>query len=614
MPRFPLASWATLLTLVHLPQALAATPTPPKPAGACPVGATQPGAPAPAAPPVQAGSAPPNPGCPATPQAQNQQVLQAWSQAVGAPAPALVPQGDGQSRLDWQLQIGVDAYRTDIDQPAAQAVYSPNASGDYHRSQASFQVQSLGADGQRWFAQGNLLASNDRSVIARYSDQLMSLQIGGSGASYQWSAGDVATAYSLLSTNLGLRGFAGQWRAGAWSVQGHLGTLAESWEALAQRTPLDGRPARSSYLRDVQGLKLQYEGWTGWQLYLTHQSYEDQDGSQGEAQVWMAPAEARSMTVGLSYQAPELQAQLETGRSRFQEKAAEARTGQATLLNLNGRLGGQNGSGGLAWRLGANDVAAHYSSLGAMATPGLKEVSTGFDWQPEPWLSLGGDARAGKQRTAATAWSDATSTPFESLLLRGNVMLNEWLQGLSLQAQDMRTWQDSGVAADRSLVHTQLSLNLAQGNWFAMAGLTRSTMKDPVNAWGNSRAPGWMMSLSRNWSGEPGVDAWSLSTQLMLNGQRQDSAGQRSSSQSGSFAVTGQHPRWGQLSLNLQAGSFTLPSGQELQQRAYVLDASHPLTRQSALRIYWRLNERNLGQADLATREQTGGLQLSLTL
>ena len=554
-------------------------------------------------------------GCaPALAQADNQSVLQDWAQSTGSAAPALV-QADGGSRLEWQVQAQSEAYDTRVDTPAggapgAAALLSPYQAGGHSKHAAAFNVRSSDADGGALFLQSALLATNDRAVLSKYGSQVSSFQLGGSTGSLQWLAGDVAAAYSPLGSNLGLRGLYGQLKVGAITLTSHAGTVAESWEALTKRDPLNNLPLRNSYLRDVHGAKVELEAAPGWRLFVTTQAYEDRADSLPQAPMGLLPAQARSHTVGATYQGEAWLATLETGVSRFAHEGEAARGDHATLASATLR------SGAFTWRAGFNDIGALYAAVGAAAAPGVQEGFVGVDWQASPTLTLGADARRGAQRTAATAITDATRAPFDALGLRGSLNLNDWLPGLALQWQDMHSRQDNPQAGRRDTRQTQLSMSLSRGAWNLMGGLSDALADDSLQPAADSRARGWQASVGRSFSGDPQGLAWNAMLQLMANGQQQRLAatGQAVRLLNGGLSVSAQHARWGSLALSVQGGTMTPPDGSAtLKQRAFQLDASYPLTRAAALKAYWRYTERNAGSATVHSEEQVGGMHLGLT-
>jgi hypothetical protein len=541
---------------------------------------------------------------------QNQQVLESWAQAAGGAAPALVSEGGG-TRLEWQVQTQSEGYDRNVVTPAnTGALHSPFEDGGHSKHSVAFHVRSSDIDGGALFLQSALLASNDRAVLSKYAQQVSSFQLGGTGTNYQWAAGDVAAAYSQLGSNLGLRGLSGQLRLGSMGISAHAGTVAESWEALTKRDPLNGQPARSSYLRDVYGVKLDLEAVPGWRLFVTTQAYEDRPDSLQPMGSPLPPAQARSHTLGATYQAGDWTWTVEAGTSRFVQGEEGERSGGAALTSLVYR------TGAFTWRAGFNDIGATYAAVGAMAAPGVQEGYGGVDWQATPSITLGLDLRSGAQRTAATAISAATRAPFDALTLRGGFQLGDWVQGLSAQLQDMRSRQRNPQGGEREMGQTQLGLSFSRGLWYLMAGLTHASADDSLYPAADTRARGWQASVGRSWNGDPAGLPWSVAVQLMANGQLQQllASGQGTRTQNAGLSLTAQHATWGSLALSLQAGTMTQPmGGPELRQLAVQLDASYPLTKSAALKGYWRHNERNAGSPTLNSEEQVGGVHLGLT-
>jgi hypothetical protein len=546
-------------------------------------------------------------------QDANQAALQLWAQSVGAEPPAVVKQPDGTTRLTWQLQTTTDAYGNNVNTAGNPTVNSPLQTGDRHKTALAFGLKAEG-EGGATFMQSAVLASNDRAVLSKYNNQVTTFQVGRQTGTYQALAGDVAANYSPLSSNLGLRGVMGQVKIDRLSFAAHMGTVAESWEAIANRDPLNNLPARPSFLRDVFGVKLDYEAIPGLRFFATTQGFNDRPGSVSTAN-GIAPAikaaETTSSTVGAIWQLGDLQLTAETGTSKFGLQDENKRDGDGTVLAATLRKGAWQ------WRAGYNDISPTFVSLAAAAAPGVNEGYVGFDWQTTPTITLGLELRTGSNRTAETEITPSTKSPFDAVGVRAAINLNDVMQGLSAQMQDMRSRNETPFGQTRKQGTTNLGVNLSRQGWNTMMGFSRTDVKDAANPAGDSVTNALQLGAARQWMGNPnmGGAAWSASLAANVNVQRQriSLSGQETESRNLGLNFVWQHPEWGTVNLGAQGGSMSQPmGGPDLKQYAYQADATYPLTKTAALKAYWRRTERNSGSESLKTVERLGGANFVL--
>lgn len=536
----------------------------------------------------------------------NQKVLDAWAQTTGGAAPAVVAQPDGSTRLEWQVQTSAEAYGSRVSTAGEATINSPLQDGDRNKTSMGFVVKGTGGQATPYL-QGALLATNDRAVLGKYDNQLSTLQAGYLTPTWQVMAGDVAANYSSLSSNLGLRGLMGQARVGALSLSTHAGTIAESWEALLNRGTLTGAPPRTAFLRDVYGAKLDYEVMQGVRLFATTQGYSDREGSLSTAV--LPAAETRSSTAGVAYQGQALSLSLEAGGSRFGVKGQDKRAGNALVFAAVYK------AGAVTWRAGRNDIGPLFASLAAAAAPGVEETYLGADWLVSPTLTLGAEARSGANKVASTEISEATRSPFDALVLRGTIGLGKWIEGSSLQLMEMRSNNETPLGQTRENRNTSIGFNFSRAGWVTNFGVARNSSEDASNPNADSTTRSVQASLGRSWSGMQGNHSWVVSANALINRQVQSLKALGSETRSNNIGLTfmAQHQGWGTLNMAWQTGKVTQPmGGPDLDQRAFQLDASYPLTRIAALRAYWRWTERNAGVDSLKTTERVGGANVTL--
>lgn len=537
----------------------------------------------------------------------NQAVLDAWARANGS-APAVVAQPDGATRLEWQVQSNNEAYSTSLQTAGNPTINSPLQDGSHGRATLATSVKQVTASGTT-FLQAAVLGTDDRAVLSKYANQVTTLQAGRTTATYSVLAGDVAANFSTLGTNLGLRGLLGTVTLGPVTVSSHIGTVSESWEALANRGTIDNTPARNSFLRDVFGVKAEYALSPSWKAFVTTQGYNDRASSLPGLPS-TRPAETQSNTLGLAYQGEALQVSAETGTSRFGQSGDGKRDGNATVLAGTYRVGN------VYYRAGYNDIGPLFASLAAAAAPGAQESYAGADWQATQALTLGAELRHGANRVAATEITEATRSPFDALSVRAGYNLNAWVEGLGLQAQDTRSRNEDPVGNRRDNSTTALGLNYGRNGWTAVGGATYANSKDRANASSDSTTRSWQAGGGKQWSGDPAGPPWNLSVNALGTWQVQRLVAMATETRNRNFAlsVSGTHARFGAINVMAQAGTMTQPQGgPDLRQRGYQLEYSYPITPAALLRAYWRRTERNGGSDTLRTVEESGGANFSLT-
>ncbi len=145
------------------------------------------------------------------------------------------------------------------------------------------------------------------------------------------SFGDVVAAFSGLGSNLGLRGTLGTKELGALTLTGFAGVVAESWEALNNRSALDGLAPRTRYIRDVLGAKAEYKISDTLTGFMTLQNYHDRLGSV-ELPAGSVALDGRITTVGSKYVNGNLQVSAEIAHSSKNDLVAQIdRSGNAGI-------------------------------------------------------------------------------------------------------------------------------------------------------------------------------------------------------------------------------------------------------------------------------------------
>jgi len=125
--------------------------------------------------------------------------------------------------------------------------------------------------------------------------------------------------------------------------------------------------------------------------------------------------------------------------------------------------------------------------------------------------------------------------------------------------------------------------------------------------------------LGRMLSGTPAPNLppdWTLNVNLSAGLQRQHLLmGTDTANTNYSLGFAGQRAAWGNLNLIFTGGQITQTTGlPSLRQRGLQFEASHPLSKQSAIKLYSRETRRNIGDPLSGATERVTGFQLSYTL
>jgi hypothetical protein len=558
-------------------------------------------------------------------QDPNKQVLQNWQQTAGN-APGLVPAADGGTRIEWKANVAFDVYRNEITAPSASPqTATPLRSGDFQKLQIATEIKLVQPAGDTTYLQASGLGSNDRSVLTRYPDQLTNLQAGRTSQNYKINAGDFAASLSSLGTNLGMRGLSLSRQFESWGVTAHAGTIADSWEALANRRPLDATPARSRFLRDAYGVKLDNTVTPEFKAYVSAQGFSDREGSLPTEQATLAPADGRAATVGFTYQQGQFNASGETALSRYQERDQLERKGHASILDSTYRIDQW------AIRAGYHDVNPNFVSLSQAVPPGIKESYLGADWVAATWITLGLDLRDTQNRTPAIALlppptdpaaippPQVPSTANKVRSVNGRAAINfgpehpGW--NLGFNSSDARGEDNQGLANRNYNFGTTLAY--ASPTWTMNTMLGRGKLENAANPQFDSKTTNYQLQLGRNYSGEApaGIPLWTLGWNANLSQQTQRlvSAGTETKNLTYGLGINAQRIEWGRLALTLSDGSATQPAGgPDLKTRSVQLEATRPLGQQNAFKVYLRDTHRNVGAPTLQTEERVGGVQLNL--
>ena len=477
--------------------------------------------------------------------------------------------------------------------------------GTFGKSVLNSDLRRISQSGEVSHFQFGLTNSNDRSVLSMYPRQINNLQIGHAGPGFLVAFGDVAPSYSSLSSMLGVRGGSGQYQLGKLTVNGYSGVVAESWEAL------EGEVLRNQFLRNVNGAKLEYAVDQTLKVYATGQSGVDKTGSISNplVAVYSKPSYVRSHSAGFQYANPDWQLGGETAESHFEQESAASRAGRASLIDGTWR------KGKVSMRAGYHEIDPKFVSLSAMVAAGITESYLGGDWTADDWITLSGDLRNTENATLASSTSASTITQIDSSAIRANINFGQkypgW--GLTLQSTDSVTNMQGSLSRLR-----QDALNLSYASQFGNLnfGYSLGMSSSKASPSSDANTDNWNLGIGRNFSNAVGTSppSWTLGVNLNAALQQQHPLAGGVGSRNASFALafSGQRVGWGQFSLSI--GNSMLSANSQtaaLKQRELQFEASHPFSPTSAVKMYIRNSQRNVGNPTIGAIEHVAGIQLN---
>ncbi len=535
----------------------------------------------------------------------NAQVLQSWQQQTGQAASV-----GTQGKVEFHGGVTMDIYGTSVNSTFGNPLLSPLRDNDYGKLIFQGDIRTQTPEQDVTYVQGVLTTSNDRSVIARYANQINSFQTGRAGVGYQFAFGDVVANYSTLSSNLGLRGALATRQFGALTVTGVAGTVAESWEALFNRPALDNLSPRTRYLRDVMGVKAEYAFSQQLSAFATLQYYSDRLGS-AKLPLGSPALDGTVLSTGLKYTQDTLQLSAEIASANTEDKnTLTDRRGSAFVVDGTYRFT----QAGVGLRFGYHDLGPRFASLAQSVAPGIQEWYAGADWQISPQLMWGIDLRDATTRVAATSISPASEIELQSFSNRLSYSF-QGITGLMLSLNDTRNRGKDPLGNASNNDTTQLGLNYGNQAWSGGLSLGVGHSRSPANPLADSNSSQWQLNLGRNWS-DASLEkqaSWTVGLQASLGQQvqKQILAGTQSKNTSYGLNLTASSTPLGQLLLGLQRQQTLQPTpgAPRLATTTVNLDWTKAFTQQWQLKGYAKINLRNQGDPALQVDERIFGVQ-----
>lgn len=553
--------------------------------------------------------------------ATNDQALQHWAQASGAPAPVVQQSADGGSQLVWRAGVSYDFYNRNV---SGGQLLTPFRSGTFNRLQLQSDLRSTQGDVLNWFQFG-ATASDDRSVLST-GKVINTLQAGRTGPGFRIALGDIPVNHSALGTNLGLRGILGQRYFGQTLLSGAAGVVAESWEAL------NSDERRRTMLRDVYSLKIEHPLSKATSVYVTTQSYSDQRGSLTPGTIAVAGADANSATMGFTHREGGFSLTGEGGFSRLSQDGQSQKSDSAVVID-----GGWQGTA-VGLRAGHHDLGKFYSSSSAQALGGIRETYGNGTWMAQPWLSFNADVRTTTNNrpppppqpvvtaagiipgtpvsTAAPAPAPAISagTTTDSGTLSANIAIPQ-LPGTSMQLSYGESAGRNNLFGRSNTKTTGANLQYGDPQWSAGAGVQVNTLtlvNSPAN---NSEMTSVTFTLGRRWSDAAagGAPTWQVGVNFAANQQRQEfEIGTSSTNRNFTLSLAAQNISLGVLNASWLTGEIGDPvSGVKYSLNTYQIDAGRAVFKTGSIKFYARITDNFKENPLLAYKETTVGVQFS---
>ena len=535
--------------------------------------------------------------------APNDKIIQSWQQSnLGGSAPVLKREEDGSTRLEWQGGISLDSYTNEV-QSANGNVNSSLRPGTFYKNTVNSDLRAIHKDNSVEYFQLGLTNSDDLSVLSQNPDQINNIQIGRTGENYMLALGDIAPNFSSLSSSLGVRGLYGQREFRGMTAYGFAGLVTESWESLDSKVP------SYQYIKDVHGIKVEKAFGSYLRTYATTQAYSERVPSNLAQTLWSTPGKSHSLSVGFQYQKEQFSVTGETAGSNYSDDGTSDRQGHATIVDGNWR--GES----VSLRAGHHDLASEFTSLSLAAQAGVLESYAGVDWTASSWVTLATDLRKSKNSTLSTASVASTFVDTDAVAVRANISFGPDHPGwaASLQQAEAQSINSASQGSYRSDFTSML--NYATPLWTAGLGYGEGKVTNEAWSASDSLNDSWSVNVGRTFSdASPDLpQTWSASINFSATSQAQRFlAGDQTSNTNYTVTFAGQRNGWGNVNFLVTTGETIQPYGApNLRLRGFQLNAVHPFSAGSSIKIYLRSTERNIDDPTLSSREDVAGLQLT---
>jgi hypothetical protein len=387
------------------------------------------------------------------------------------------------------------------------------------------------------------------------------------------------------------------------------GVLAESWEQLAEHVE------RTRYVRHVYGAKLDTPVGEHSRVFVTAQSYRDDEGSLDAGVSVLAPVAAHTATAGFFYQQDRFTLQGEAGFSRWKENKRGTEDDHAFIVDATWNFDT------LGLTAGHHDIGLYYSSLSTQAGSGLCETYLNGNWLAADWLSLNADVRHSENELAEVSINgtpppspSVNSTETDSLATTANITFGPEYTGWSLMLnQSLSRGENSDGTGNRNAGYGS-TLSYGEEKWNASLGYQFVGNRNDGSSATDSDSRTYQLSLGRNWSNatEMASATWMFGLTLGLSRQEQKlDTGGGPTTTNWQLGLNGQHHYWGTLSATYMRGTLSgQPSGEDLRQEGWQIDALHKPEDNYSVNFYLRNNTNSGSTTGADYDEQVAGIQL----
>lgn len=537
----------------------------------------------------------------------NQEVLDNWQQQSGQAA-TIVNDASGPT-LEWHGQVTEDLYNVDTVSDSDNTALSGLKEGTFSLTTLQGDLRSTTEAGDVTYAQGGASITRDGAKQSLYSSQMTNLQFGRAGQGYQISGGDVVADFSKIGSNLGLRGVYSAKQLNSMTFYGYAGVLSDSWESLFNRNTLTNQPARSRYLRDAMGAKVDYKLNEAWTAFGTAQTYSDRKSSlAGSLAAGQISQNGSTGTVGLGYKTTQSNFSVELGSSRYGlgTVGGNTFTDMALLVDV-----------GYAWqtvnvRAGHHNIGVHYTSLAQNVVPGIRESFVGGDWFITPNVSYSNDIRRSEMRSINFFGGKDTLNLVDTLVNRLNYNVTQ-LPGLNIGLQDMRNWGEVEGNTSRNNT-TQLSTFYSTQHYSGGLTLSNSRQSTSANPLSNSVSDGVQVSIGRQIMTGELIALPSISGGIQFTcGYQQQRIANHTETSSGTqgVSINAQSAKLGQLMFNITNVDTRQPAANiVLNTKMVNLDWTKVISDALLFKAYIKNNFINHGNQLQAIDEKIVGAQL----
>ena len=264
----------------------------------------------------------------------------------------------------------------------------------------------------------------------------------------------------------------------------------------------------------------------------------------------------------------------------------------------------------MSLKTGYHNLDPGFATLSAAAIPGVEEVYGGANWVAKKWMTLGVDANTSKNKTLALPFTPSQTTETHAQTARANFKLHpetpDW--SFSLQKNNSETTSTANPGTSKN-VQSSAGVRYDSPVWAAALNYLVGELRNEMSPTLDSDTTNWQFNLSRPFKN---FTDWNISAVLSYGVQDQHLLTSSSSTvtTTRSLTVSGEHPDVVSFSATISDGTTSRPDGlSDLDVLSKQLDVSHPFSKTSLAKLFYRTTESNLSDPLLGVEEQTTGIE-----